>query len=57
MLYTNVLNGANFDGGGSTQLICNIDGENKVIVRSSDTGSDNLTSTRSVMNVIMVTEK
>ena len=57
MLYNNVINGANFDGGGSTQLICKIDGTDQVLVRSSDTGSSSLTSTRSVMNVIMVTEK
>ena len=57
MFYNNIVSGANFDGGGSTQLICNINSTNTVIVRSSDTGSRELNSTRSVMNVIMVTEK
>lgn len=57
MYYNNVVNGANFDGGGSTQLICNVKGTNTVFVRSSDTGSTDLTSTRAVMNVIMVTQK
>lgn len=57
MMYNNIINGANFDGGGSTQLICKIDGVDTVLVRSSDTGSTELTNTRAVMNVIMVTEK
>ena len=57
MMYNNIINGANFDGGGSTQLICKIDGVDTVLVRSSDTGSTELTNTRPVMNVIMVTEK
>lgn len=57
MVYNNIVNGANFDGGGSTQLICKIDGVDKVVVRSSDTGSTELASTRQVMNVIMVVEK
>lgn len=57
MMYNNIVNGANFDGGGSTQLICKIDGVDTVLVRSSDTASTELTNTRPVMNVIMVTEK
>jgi len=57
MMYNNVINGANFDGGGSTQLVCKVDGVDQVLVRSSDTGSTGLTNTRLVMNVIMVTEK
>ena len=57
MYYNNIKDGANFDGGGSTQLICKIDGTDTVVVRSSDSGSTDLTNTRSVMNVIMVTEK
>ena len=57
MYYNNIVNGANFDGGGSTQLICKVDGVDTVFVRSSDTGSSELTSTRLVMNVIMVTQK
>ena len=57
MMYNNIVNGANFDGGGSTQLICKIDGVDTVLVRSSDTASTELTNTRAVMNVIMVTEK
>ncbi len=50
---------ANFDGGGSTQLIAR--GENdetaRVVVRSADTGTDGLTSTRPVMNAILVVKK
>ena len=57
MYYNNIKDGANFDGGGSTQLIVNKNGTNTVIVRSSDTGSTELNNTRPVMNVIMVTEK
>lgn len=57
MYYNNINNGANFDGGGSTQLICKKDSVDTVLVRSSDTGSTDVNSTRSVMNVIMVVEK
>lgn len=51
------VNAANFDGGGSTQLI--VEGENgkEVRVRSSDTGSAELASSRAVMNTLLVTTK
>lgn len=50
---------ANFDGGGSTQLILNggAYASPAVVVRSSDTGSEELTSTRKVMNSFLVTSK
>lgn len=50
---------ANFDGGGSTQLILNggAYASPAVVVRSSDTGSEELTSTRKVMNAFLVTSK
>ena len=57
MYYNNIVNGANFDGGGSTQLIVKLNGTDTVIVRSSDTGSTQLDNTRQVMNAIMVVEK
>lgn len=48
---------ANFDGGGSTQLVVHGDAAARVVVRSSDTGSADLLSTRLVMNSLLVTEK
>lgn len=50
---------ANFDGGGSTQLILNggAYATPTVVVRSSDTGSTELTSTRKVMNAFLITSK
>ena len=50
---------ANFDGGGSTQLILNggTYASPTVVVRSSDTGSRELASTRSVMNSFLITSK
>ena len=50
---------ANFDGGGSTQLAVRgkDDAEAKVLVRSSDTGSTALSSTRVVMNGFLITSK
>ncbi len=49
------LQSANFDGGGSTQLIVQENGEHRVAVRSSDTGSSSLSSSRAVMNTLLVT--
>lgn len=46
---------ANFDGGGSTQLLVRENGELKVAVRSSDTGSSEPASSRAVMNTLLVT--
>lgn len=61
MMYYGIKDGANFDGGGSTQLITRevIESvsEPKVIVRSSDTGSTTLNESRSVINSILVTTK
>ena len=56
MRYIGVYSGANFDGGGSTQLIArpSLDSDFKVYVRSSDTGSTNVSSTRSVINSVLV---
>lgn len=50
---------ANFDGGGSTQLILNggAYASPAVVVRSSDTGSTELNATRKVMNALLVTSK
>ena len=50
---------ANFDGGGSTQLVVRGEKEEtgRVVVRSSDTASTELTSTRPVMNGILVTSR
>ena len=56
MRYIGVYSGANFDGGGSTQLIArpSINEDFKVYVRSSDTGSTNVSSTRGVFNSVLV---
>ncbi len=50
---------ANFDGGGSTQLVVRGAGEEsgRVVIRSSDTGSTEVNSTRVVMNAILVTDR
>ncbi len=57
MRYFGCYDAANFDGGGSSQLITNINGSYVVQTRSSDTGSTALESTRSVLNTIIVTTK
>lgn len=59
MSYNNILEGANFDGGGSTQLVVKKGKEDspKVLVRSSDTGSDSPLSSRAVMNAILICER
>lgn len=57
MAYYGVKNGANFDGGGSTQLTTVKGGAKTVLVRSSDTGSSDASSTRKVINTILVVEK
>ncbi len=59
MSYNNILNGANFDGGGSTQMVLKKarDATPKVVVRSSDTGSSEPLNTRAVMNAILVRSK
>lgn len=56
MRYVGVVDGANFDGGGSTQLITRNTplSDFKVVVRSSDYGTSNLNDTRSVINAIMI---
>ena len=50
---------ANFDGGGSTQLVVRGEEEEtgRVVIRSSDTASTGLTNTRPVMNAILVTDR
>lgn len=59
MIYYGIETGANFDGGGSTQLIARrgADSEAEVVIRSSDTGSYTLAASRKVMNTLMVTTK
>lgn len=59
MRYYGCYDAANFDGGGSSQLSTKTVSENawNVITRSSDTGSSLPTSTRKVMNTIIVTTK
>ena len=56
MRYFGVYNGANFDGGGSTQLISlnPTSNELEVVVRSSDYGTYTLESSRSVINSLLV---
>ena len=59
MRFYGVYSGANFDGGGSTQLINkNVStGEFEVVVRSSDYGTSILENSRKVINSILVTKK
>ncbi len=57
MAFYGVNNGANFDGGGSTQLTVNKDGTKTVVVRSSDKGTYGLDDSRAVINTIMVASK
>lgn len=57
MTYYGIVDGANFDGGGSTQLTVSSGTQKTVVVRSSDTGSYELDSSRKVMNTILVVEK
>lgn len=56
MRYFGVYSGANFDGGGSTQLISlnPTTKELEVIVRSSDYGTLTLSNSRSVINTLLV---
>lgn len=59
--YYDCTESANFDGGGSTQVVVrggyNGSGEPAVLVRSSDTGSRELSSSRPVMNTFLITTK
>ncbi len=59
MRYYGVYNGANFDGGGSTQLITRNFKTNdfEVTVRSSDYGTYVLNDSRNVINSILITKK
>lgn len=57
MAYYGIKNGANFDGGGSTQLIVNENGTKTVKVRSADTASTELYNTRKVINSVLVVSK
>ena len=50
-------NAIRFDGGGSTQLIVRQDGQRKVLIRSSDTGSYDLDASRPVMNTFLIAAK
>lgn len=57
MCYYGIKEGANFDGGGSTQLSVKTSASNalSVAVRSSDTGSRELAESRPVFNTLLVT--
>lgn len=61
MRYYGLVNACNFDGGGSTELIINDgvagNGENKILTRSSDYGTYNLSDGRAVANTIVFTSK
>ena len=57
MRYFGCYDAANFDGGGSSQLVVKENGSYVVKTRSSDTASTEVTSTRSVINSIIVTSK
>ena len=57
MRYFGCYDAANFDGGGSSQLVVNDNGSYIVKTKSSDTASAAAESTRKVMNTIIVTSK
>ena len=57
MRYFGCYDAANFDGGGSSQLITKVNGEEVVQTRSSDFGTYGLTESRPVLNTIIVTKK
>lgn len=57
MRYFGCYDAANFDGGGSSQLVVNENGSYVVKTKSSDTASSVAESTRSVLNSVIVTSK
>ena len=57
MRYFGCYDAANFDGGGSSQLVVNDNGSYVVKTKSSDTASAAAESTRKVLNTIIVTSK
>ena len=57
MRYFGCYDAANFDGGGSSQLVINDNGSYIVKTKSSDTASAAAESTRKVLNTIIVTSK
>ena len=59
MCYYGIKNGANFDGGGSTQLSVKKSARDalSVVVRSSDTGSRVIAESRPVFNTLLVTAR
>lgn len=61
MRYFGCYDAANFDGGGSSQLVCrtgfNGSGDFTVRTKSSDTNSTSVNSTRKVVNSILVTTR
>ena len=59
MRYYGVYNGANFDGGGSTQLITKNPSTNEfeVTVRSSDYGTNKVENSRAVVNTLLIYTK
>ena len=56
MRYIGVYDGANFDGGGSTQLLTRLTptSDFTVMVRSSDTAGTQPKDTRAVINSVLV---
>ena len=57
MRYFGCYDAANFDGGGSSQLVVNENGSYIVKTKSSDTASSAAESTRKVLNTVIVTSK
>ena len=57
MRYFGCYDAANFDGGGSSQLVVNENGSYIVKTKSSDTASSAAESTRKVLNSVIVTSK
>lgn len=55
MRYYGIAQAGNLDGGGSTQLIAEIDGVDRVITRSSDNASDDPNQGRQIVNSFLVT--
>lgn len=59
MYFYGCVQGANFDGGGSTQLVVRGEGEaaGRVYVRCADNASSDVDTSRAVMNSLLVTSK
>lgn len=57
MRYYGCVNAGNFDGGGSTQMIIDREGNDEVVVRSSDYGTSNLSDGRAIINSFLIVTK